>query len=205
MTFRDFLLHEAAKALSDLQANGMFVVFRPTPESVSQALEQPAQNVEFMLQQGRQDNPRVSKHLGAVEMDMPRTGDDKPHYGLQVYATHSYAPHGYGPLLYDLAAEYAYLHGFSVMAASGVARLMSAKGLDYERGETSPEAQGLWRGYAKRPDVRRGVGGPGWDVSMLSQPTQRPLRKPTKLLYELSRLGLIVDMAGRPVDFTGYG
>lgn len=50
------------------------------------------------------------------------------------------AAHGYGPLLYDIAIEYASKYG---------------TGLVSDRGSVSDEAQGIWRYYdsEKRPDV----------------------------------------------------
>jgi hypothetical protein len=68
--------------------------------------------------------------------------------------------------------------------------------------EAPDAAAGVWKGYNKRQDVQRGYGGPGYDMNAIHMTA--PVKKRMEKLYQLSRLGLIVDPRGQPVDFTKY-
>lgn len=195
------LISEGAKTLDQIRVKGLFVLFQPDAESTADALHDPAPRVNINLAKGRPQDGSNSDFFGGIEMEIPYDPDDRePIYDVGVYAVHSEVPHGYGPFLYDLAAEYASMHGFGIMSAVGAGeRLLAYKDKEYRRAASSGEAAGLWRGYNKRRDVKRAYGGPGFDPDRSHMTA--PLRKAPNLLLQLQKLGLIVDRGGNVVDF----
>lgn len=195
------LISEAAKTIADIKGNSLYVLFQPDAPSTKNSIEEPAPHILFNLVRGRPQDGSRGKLIGSVELEIPDGPDGQPAYDINTYAVHSEVPHGFGPLLYDLAAEYATMHGMGIMSASGVAqRLKQKTGHDYGRGRTSEQASSLWKKYGSRRDVTVTPGGPGYDIDNMHMTA--PLRKPLRLLLQLSKLGLIVDRRGQVVDFT---
>mgnify|MGYP001326249197 CR=1 FL=1 len=117
---RQILLTEAAKGLKDLEAEDLYIYINNWGDG-------------FAIELGDEESPSVTGTINVFKDDRHGPCGDAYMVGS------SDATHGWGPLLYDLAIEYATEVGAGLMP---------------DRGSVSADAQGVWQYYMQnRGDV----------------------------------------------------
>ena len=130
------LLTEAAKTVEDLPDGAFVVILKRFGGSSVFIHIGDEKGVRWQTQEGW--GGRSDPITAGIEIAKPRPSDTGP-CGNAFVVEGSGATHGWGPLVYDVAIEYASLDG---------------SGLVSDRGSVSPYARRVWEYYMNnRPDV----------------------------------------------------
>jgi len=130
------LLTESAKTVEDLPDGAFVVILKRFGGSSVFIHIGDEKGVRWQTQEGWGD--RSDPITAGIEIAKPRPSDTGP-CGNAFVVEGSGATHGWGPLVYDVAIEYASLDG---------------SGLVSDRGSVSPYARRVWEYYMNnRPDV----------------------------------------------------